>query len=359
MALTTATGSRRLPAAAAVLALVGAVAGCYSPTILDGTLACAGGNRLSAGVRLPRAGQAVLPHARRRSRREGRRRRRSRPGPRTCATRRRKCTPDARDAAVDERAGRDVADAAVESAPAWTRATPLSKARRRWTRTTPRSKARRWTRTTPPIESATDGRARRRRRNPDRTQEQRIAVRAIVRVRIGVLRRRRLLQHRLHGAMQGVRHRHVARNLHAGHVGSAARHARRLRGQRTPARRLVHAASPTACTYPGDETTCRSASCAGATFTARGGCNGAGACSNRRHDVVRRFRLQRGRDRVPDDVHVGQPVRHDGAPLLRRRRVRQRPRERCPLPDRGRVREPALRRRLLLQRRLPGPVPGV
>ena len=38
------------------------------------------------------------------------------------------------------------------------------------------------------------------------------------------------------------------------------------------------AASATACAYPGDETTCRSASCSGATFTARAGCNGAGSC---------------------------------------------------------------------------------
>jgi hypothetical protein len=39
------------------------------------------------------------------------------------------------------------------------------------------------------------------------------------------------------------------------------------------------AASPTACTFPADETTCRSASCTGATFTARGGCNAAGSCA--------------------------------------------------------------------------------
>jgi hypothetical protein len=38
-------------------------------------------------------------------------------------------------------------------------------------------------------------------------------------------------------------------------------------------------ASPTACTYAGDEITCRSASCTGSTFTARAGCNGAGSCS--------------------------------------------------------------------------------
>lgn len=39
-------------------------------------------------------------------------------------------------------------------------------------------------------------------------------------------------------------------------------------------------ASATACTYPGDEVTCRSASCAGATFTARAGCNAAGSCAD-------------------------------------------------------------------------------
>ena len=38
------------------------------------------------------------------------------------------------------------------------------------------------------------------------------------------------------------------------------------------------AASATACTYPGDETICRSASCSGTMATARAGCNGAGSC---------------------------------------------------------------------------------
>jgi hypothetical protein len=38
------------------------------------------------------------------------------------------------------------------------------------------------------------------------------------------------------------------------------------------------AASATACTFPGDATTCRMASCAGTTFTARAGCDGAGSC---------------------------------------------------------------------------------
>jgi hypothetical protein len=38
-------------------------------------------------------------------------------------------------------------------------------------------------------------------------------------------------------------------------------------------------ASATGCTYPGDEVTCRSASCAGAMFTARVGCNAAGSCA--------------------------------------------------------------------------------
>ena len=37
-------------------------------------------------------------------------------------------------------------------------------------------------------------------------------------------------------------------------------------------------ASATACTFPGDAVTCRAASCSGATSTARAGCNGAGVC---------------------------------------------------------------------------------
>jgi len=39
-------------------------------------------------------------------------------------------------------------------------------------------------------------------------------------------------------------------------------------------------ASATNCSYPGDQTTCGTASCSGKTLTARAGCNGAGACSS-------------------------------------------------------------------------------
>jgi hypothetical protein len=39
-------------------------------------------------------------------------------------------------------------------------------------------------------------------------------------------------------------------------------------------------ASATACTYPGDDVTCRSASCSGTTLTARAGCNGVGSCAS-------------------------------------------------------------------------------
>jgi hypothetical protein len=49
-------------------------------------------------------------------------------------------------------------------------------------------------------------------------------------------------------------------------------------GGTAPCAGACSTASATACTYPGADVVCREASCAGATLTARAGCNAAGTC---------------------------------------------------------------------------------
>ena len=119
------------------------------------------------------------------------------------------------------------------------------------------------------------------------------------------------------------------------------------------------AASATACAYPGDEITCRSASCSGATFTARAGCNGAGSCPAPTTSSCGDLACNASGTACLTTCTADNQCVTAARPYCDARRLRQRPRERRPLRDRRRVREPALRRRILLQRRLPVALPGV
>ena len=103
-------------------------------------------------------------------------------------------------------------------------------------------------------------------------------------VPVGLLCRRRLLQRTLHGTVHGMRSDRVARNLCAGR----RRETRTARAAPAPARERAapdsaRAASATACSYPGGESICRSATCtngaANASQTTAAGCDGAGSCS--------------------------------------------------------------------------------
>jgi hypothetical protein len=190
-----------------------------------------------------------------------------------------------------------------------------------------------------------------------RTQRQRVGLRAGLRMRVATLCRRRVLQRSLHRDMQGLRRRHT-RDLHPGPLGSAARHAGILRGKRDVRRPVLVGVShrlylsrrrddlPIGQLF-GDD---RHRAC---------GLQRRGKLPRPGDDIVPRLRLRHRRRCLPVGVSVGQPLRHRGPTLLRRRRVCQRTIERRALPDRPGMREPAVRRRRLLQRRLPAALSGL
>ena len=110
-------------------------------------------------------------------------------------------------------------------------------------------------------------------------------------LRVRVLRRRRLLQRGLRGKVQGVRRRDIARDVHPGHVRSPSRNARRLHGN-DAVRRLVQRGIGDGvhvprrrCHLPQRKLRGRDAYLAGG-MQRRGGLPGSG------HDVVRRFRMR-------------------------------------------------------------------
>ena len=251
----------------AVLALVAAVAGCYSPTIQDGTLACAGGTvcprgfvcrepaklcfRTHADAAAEKVGDAAVDSAPTADARD--------------AVVDSTPTADAHDALVDSTPTVDAHDAVVESAPTDARDAVVESAptdsRDAAVETAP-TDARDATVETAPG-PRTNGSA--------CAQSSECASEYCV---DGVCCNTACME------------RCKACDLAASRgtctqVTSGQPHGTRATcaGSGPCASGACSAASPTACTYPGDETTCRSASCAGATATARGGCTGAGSCA--------------------------------------------------------------------------------
>jgi hypothetical protein len=257
--------SRRLLAAAAVLALVGAVAGCYSPTIEDGSLACASGSICPRGFVCRESDKLCHRHA------DAAAEKVSADAPVESAptdahdAAAEVVLTDAHDAMVDN-VPADAHDAAVDSGPPDARDAPVESAptdahdapvdsglpdtRDAGFEAPPGPKSN-GSACAQPSECASeycvDG----------------VCCNAACTERCkacDIATSRGTCTHVTSGQPRGIR--------------------ATCAGSGPCAAGSCSVASPTACTYPGDETTCRSASCAGATFTARGGCNGAGACSN-------------------------------------------------------------------------------